>query len=67
VVSSLTSGYPVAYRASFMTSVHPSSPEAVGQAIEDLQKVYHSGMSATIMFIWDYGELTSIYSVEWLP
>ena len=31
----------------------------VGQLIEGLQKTYYVGISATVMFIWDYGVFTN--------
>jgi len=31
----------------------------IAQAIQGLQTAYYAWTSATIMFIWDYGELTN--------
>jgi hypothetical protein len=33
--------------------------EAIVQAVQSLRTAYYAGMSATIMFIWDYSELAT--------
>jgi len=42
-----------------MTNDSLSSTEVVIQLIQDLQTADYAGMSAAIMFIWDYGGLTN--------
>lgn len=41
-----------------MTADPLPSLEVVGQVMQRVQTAYYFGMSATVMFIWDYGELT---------
>jgi hypothetical protein len=40
-----------------MTTDPLSFLEAIVQAIQSLRTAYYAGMAATIMSIWDYGEL----------
>jgi len=42
-----------------MTTDPLSSPEAVVQLIQNIQTADYAGLSAAIMFIWDYGGPTS--------
>ena len=67
--SLFTFDFPISYRSSLMTNNSLSSPEVVRviQLIQGSRAAQCVGISATTMFIWDYGGLTNCILVEWLP